>query len=226
MDYKHSVGILTEYIKEIEEIIGELDHSKKIPAIDVDLLLDKTRNFYEMLLMLKKNVDISEKTVIVEEKREIQEKKEKIVENIVTPAETTLVKEIENVQIEEVKSTIQKPDEEQKILSDRFKKQKASLNESISQSKTFYDLSSKIQSKPLENISAAIGLNEKFSFIHTLFRGDATKYNETIQVLNNSTNFNEAYNYLNETFDWDMNSEPVQKILDLIRRKFIVNKNG
>lgn len=230
MDYKHSIAILSENIDEIDDILRGLEKSKKIPAIEVDLLLDKVRNFYEMLLMLKKNIGEFEETKYVAEKQPekapepvvtVPEVKKPANEVIEMPAIHPPVKDLPK----EVK--VQEPvqNEEQKILSDRFKKG-SSLNETVGQTKSYQDLSSKLQSKPIMNISSGIGLNEKFSFIHTLFRGDTNKYNETIQILNNVSNFNEAYNYLNEHFDWDMNSEPVQKILDLIRRKFIVNKNG
>jgi hypothetical protein len=224
MDYKHSIAILADYIKEIEDVVLGLEQSKKIPAIDVDLLLDKTRNFYEMLLMLRKNA--------IEEERQTppvtnQETQSPVVEKTVEP-----VIELPTIQppLKEVPKEINIPVKsepgDQKILSDRFHKSKSSLNETINQGKSYHDISSKLQSKPITNISEAIGLNEKFAFIHRLFRGDANRYNETIHYLNNAPNFNEAYNYLNENFDWDMDGELVQKILDLIRRKFIVNKNG
>ncbi|NJK84697.1 MAG: hypothetical protein HC906_00620 [Bacteroidales bacterium] len=236
MDYKHSIDILSEYIKEIEALLRGIGDSKKIPVIDIDLMLDKTRNFYEMLNMLKNNA--VENPVRTQEQEEKKEKTEDVTLQTTTvkidiQPNTTQVSEAVSPQpplqkIEkEIHIPVKEPVEEkkgnagQKILSDRFSQSNLSLNERMSQGKNYGDLASKLQSKPIANIAGAIGLNEKFAFIHHLFRGDAYKFNETVHVLDNSADFNEAYNYLIENFSWDMDNELVQKILELIRRKFI-----
>lgn len=255
MDYKHTIDILSENIKELDEIVSGFAGLERIPALDLDLVLDKTRNVYEVLLLLKKSVAGSSpgpteppKTANEESlpeemhsskpeemdspKQEAphsskDEKTEK------EPAGDQDIMELETPHAgnsEAQSDTDEKkkvpPEDIPKILSDRFKKQATLLNEDMIQSKPVYDLSSRLQTKPISNIQNAIGLNDKFLFIKELFDGEADRYNETIETLNNATNFNEAYNFLAENFQWDMDSEPVQKILDLIRRKLIVRKDG
>jgi hypothetical protein len=34
-----------------------------------------------------------------------------------------------------------------------------------------------------------------------------------------------AFNYITSSFDWDMEEDSVQMLLDLVRRKFIVNQD-
>jgi hypothetical protein len=87
------------------------------------------------------------------------------------------------------------------------------------------NLSTKLQSKPISDIASAIGINDKFQLIRDLFNGDTATFNKTLEILNGSANFNEAFSYINETFDWDMEDPSVQLILDLVRRKFIVKKD-
>ncbi len=246
MDYKHTIDILSENIKELDEIVSGFGELERIPALDLDLVLDKTRNVYEVLLLLKKSVNADspepaelpknekeeslqedmpsskpEKTYSSKDKKtEIESSGDQDIMELETPNADS-----SSGQSDTVKKKV--PSEDiPKILSDRFKKQATSLNEDMIQSKPVYDLSSRLQTKPISNIQNAIGLNDKFLFIKELFNGEADRYNDTIETLNNATNFNEAYNFLAENFQWDMDSEPVQKILDLIRRKLIVKKDG
>ncbi len=234
MDYKHTIDILAENIKEIANIIDGFAENQQIPALDLDLVLAKTRNLYDVFLMLKK---YAVETPHEEERENIDLKPDISVPETKPEADDSIKpKEKETSYPESVNDKKSKPDEESdeekneesvapKTLSDRFKKQSTSLHDNLIQSKSYYDLSTKLQSKGLTNINNAIGINDRFSFIQELFKGDAEKYGETMKILNNASDFNEAYNYLIENFQWDMNSESVQKILELIRRKFITSKD-
>ncbi len=232
MDYKHTIDILSENIKELDEIVSGFKKLERIPELDLDLVLDKTRNLYEILLLLKKSIklDQPENTTT----HDITEPEPASGEETLSNEEMTDKAVADKSDIIELETADEIPpepsegdsDESPKILSDRFKKKTTLLNEDITQSKPVYNLSSRLQTKPITNIQNAIGINDKFLFIKELFGGNADKYNVTIDTLNNATHFNEAYNYLVENFQWDMDSELVQKILDLIRRKFIVRKDG
>jgi hypothetical protein len=105
------------------------------------------------------------------------------------------------------------------ILSDRFKG-RTTLHE------TFHPSSSTIaQARPVENLMSAIGINDRFTFIRELFNGDAPLYEQTIHILNDAANFNEAYNFMIQHFDWNMDSDTVQLLLEIIRRKFITGRH-
>ena len=238
MDYKHTIDILSENIKELDEIISGFKALERIPELDLDLVLDRTRNLYEILLLLKKSVKINDSEDIASVNKTNPEQPAEVVvpteeqEPNKAPDDKSDIIELETAHTEVSKShetdTEEKkkqPEEAPEILSDRFKKQTTLLNEDITQTKPVYNLSSRLQTKPITNIQNAIGLNDKFLFINELFNGDADKYNVTIETLNKATDFNEAYNFLVDNFQWDMDSELVQKILDLIRRKLIVRKD-
>jgi hypothetical protein len=112
---------------------------------------------------------------------------------------------------------------ERAILADKYKSNKRFINESLAAGRE--DVGSRIQSKPIRNISSALGINDRFKLIKELFNGDKESFQNTIGVLDGASNFNEAFNYINATFDWDMEEESVQLLLDLVRRKFIVTQN-
>ena len=106
------------------------------------------------------------------------------------------------------------------IMADRFQT-KTYVHDTISKDKSEKkDVSSKLQSKPIKDINAAIGLNDKFAFIRELFNGDKNQYAETIQVLNNFDSFGNALSFLKENFDWDFEEENATKLIELVRRKY------
>jgi len=110
-------------------------------------------------------------------------------------------------------------------LADKYKGEKRYINESLAGKIEKNDISSKIQSKPIQNIGSALGINDRFKLINDLFNGDKESFQNTISVLDASSNFNEAFNYITSSFDWDMEEDSVQLLLELVRRKFIVNHN-
>jgi hypothetical protein len=238
MDYKHTIDMLSENIRELDEIVSGFKALERIPELDLDLVLDRTRNLYEILLLLKKSVKINDSEDIAsfdktkpEQPAEV-EPPAKEQKPIAASDDKSDIIELETAHAEVSESHEADSEEKEKqtekvpeILSDRFKKQTTLLNEDITQTKPVYNLSSRLQTKPITNIQNAIGLNDKFLFINELFDGDADKYNGTIETLNKATHFNEAYHFLVENFKWDMDSELVQKILDLIRRKLIVRRD-
>jgi hypothetical protein len=83
-----------------------------------------------------------------------------------------------------------------------------------------FDIAKKMQTRPLKDISSAISLNEKYVFIKELFNNNANLYESTIEKLNNAFDFNEAIRYLDQRFEWDFDEEEVQKLLELVRRRY------
>ena len=79
--------------------------------------------------------------------------------------------------------------------------------------------------RPVGNLMAAIGINDRFTFIRELFNNDAPAFENTLNILNEATNFNDAYNYMIQHHDWDMDSDAVQLLLEIIRRKYITGRH-
>jgi hypothetical protein len=226
MHYKNTIEAIYVQLDEVQQSIAKLGGENKLRNIDLDLSLSKLRDVYDLILSLQKeNKPSNAQTNIVDEVIPATEKKtEQSIEN--QPSGFGK----EKISIEEIKKIITKPappKDEMKhdFLGNHFKSEKPTLNEELSSKVSSSDLANRIKNKPITNLSSAIGLNEKFELINTLFNGDKEKYEQTIDTLNKATNFNEAYNYLSTSFQWNMNEPLVQRILELIRRKLIVKKN-
>ena len=73
---------------------------------------------------------------------------------------------------------------------------------------------------PVKNIISAISLNDRVLLINVLFREDPMLFQETISKFNAMGSLNEALAYISDNFpEWDMNSEPVYRLMMAVRRK-------
>jgi len=105
------------------------------------------------------------------------------------------------------------------IVANKFQSKKF-VHDNIAKKNIKKDVSSKMQSKSINDINSAIGLNDKFIFIRELFGNDKKHYHETIQVLNNFDIYENAVNFLNENFDWDSDDPNYERLKELVRRKY------
>ena len=72
----------------------------------------------------------------------------------------------------------------------------------------------------VKNVISAISLNDRVLLINVLFKEDPILFQNTISAFNNMTSLDEAIAYINANFpDWDLNSEPVYRLMMAVRRK-------
>jgi hypothetical protein len=84
-------------------------------------------------------------------------------------------------------------------------------------------LGPKTPSERIENLKAAISINEKFMFINELFDGNLREYNETIETLNGFKNLDQTAEFLDlmrkKNF-WNTGSTAFKKLKELVERRF------
>jgi hypothetical protein len=227
MGHQNTINTLLDEVEDIKELLLHIREKDHISEIEIDLAKDKLRQVYDIFRMFERSSsnpkgNVSEQTsktesAQVKEEKPVSKPEEKHITEDRKPPQTD---DFEVKSVTEPQSPLTE-EEMTMTLGDKYKSLSDSLNDHMGRSQKKNDLASRYQSKPIKDIHAAIGINEKFQFIKELFKGNADLYNETIQKLNNASNFNEAYMYLNENFDWDMEDESVKRILELTRRKFI-----
>jgi hypothetical protein len=84
-------------------------------------------------------------------------------------------------------------------------------------------ITSVIHSKPISDIGAAIGINDRFYFIRELFSGDNRAYQDTIRRLNASVSLGEAMKILDESTVMGSDPAAQSSFVDVVRRKFNIN---
>lgn len=97
------------------------------------------------------------------------------------------------------------------------------LNEQFGQPQE--EWAQKMQSTPIENLSSAIGVNDRYLYISELFRGDESMYERSIITLNKFNNFHDAHAWsereLRLKLGWD-NENPIAKQFEqLVKRRFM-----
>jgi hypothetical protein len=238
MSYRHTLEAAIEGLHEIEELLTRFSTQENIAAIEMDLTLQKMRNLYELFLMMKEKEDILDVPLQVKlhEQEQVIKNMQPKEPEVIEKTEVKTSVEVKEVVIhntdasDEVSQTImtstvkkQKTERQSKTLADQFLS-KPTLHEALHQN-NHRDEQFLVQNKPIDDLASAIGINDRFTFIHELFGNDKNLYDSALITLNQSPNFNDAYNFMIHNFDWDMNSEPVQLLLDIVRRKFIKGRH-
>lgn len=209
------------HIKSVEQYIDKYENLEDIPQVELDLLMEKLRWAYENLYKQNTGTKPSRPA----EKSKMEEVKAPGVKTEIQ-AEPSKEDDLLHIEPPDVENIAEQPAAKQEKVTTVAEKFKITdgFNESMAKSKK-PDLASRLQSNPIKDIASAIGLNDRFLFINELFKGDAKKYDHTISILNEAHDFNEAYRYIDENLEWDMENENVLKILDLVRRKHISNSH-
>ncbi len=72
----------------------------------------------------------------------------------------------------------------------------------------------------VKNVISAISLNDRVLLINVLFKEDPLLFQSTISAFNAMTTLDEAVSYIQTNFpEWDLNSEPVYRLMMAVRRK-------
>ncbi len=251
MDKNEIINRVLLKLKNLDEICSRMVDSEKIPNIEVDLLIDKTRFLYDDLIILQKlnrdfgneNIEIEtfeEKEIIIEKEAEIPNKskdevlfriedtetetkpaKEEIIENEIQSDEKEIIKEPEPVEIPKQVKVKEPKASKKSYVSDSIAPHTQSMNDKLAENVQQHNLAEKINQKPVNSIQNAIMLNDKFLFIRELFGGMSDEYSITVNNLNNMSSFEEAKDYISKRFDWDMDDTVVIKFMEIVNRRFI-----
>jgi hypothetical protein len=126
-----------------------------------------------------------------------------------------------NENIEQIEQITTNKNEPGQTIADQFQNEKKSLNDQAALNHKVKDLASKLKDQPIEDLKKAINLNDRFLFTKELFEGNAIKYNQAIEELNKFENLDQAMEYINTGFAWDMEKESFKKFIELVYRRYI-----
>jgi len=205
-------------------LVSRFHEQEKVNGLELDVALQKTQDVYEQLLRFKIYPDNSDilpmATDSVTEKKTVEPEK-KIVKEVQIPVHEERESEVRTekpaTNLNPKTDTVSK---KSGILADKLGTSELHpINETLAQQKTGNDLSSKLQTSPLNSIVSGIGLNDKFLYIRELFKGDNKLYGNTIKRLDSIDTFANALNYIQHHFEWDEKNETFQKFIHLLQRR-------
>ncbi|MCE2846822.1 MAG: hypothetical protein LW707_07295 [Sphingobacteriales bacterium] len=117
------------------------------------------------------------------------------------------------------------PTEEHSLSTwaDRFHAEE-SLGEKILKEHPARTLSDSLRERTLSDLHQSIGVNERFSFINGLFKGDQLKYFSAIDELNACTSVEAAMQFIQQdmrtAMGWKKDPPVLADFIDLVRRRF------
>ena len=248
MEIKHTVEILTKDIQEIEKLVRNLNNSPAPPRIDLDLALSKLRNVYELLSMIREDIEhppvpeqkpLEQTTEPMEEidalaaaqspplapPQALQQIEPQIVPQAAPQAAPQIEKQAVQTEIPMEEPVVKKEEhvqhkKEAEILAEKFSND-PSINENIAGTSKSADLTSKITGQPIDNIGRNIGINDRFLIIRELFEGDNDNYTLLIKQLDSSSTEQEAIGLLEMRFPQASEHEGYLLLIQLTKRKFI-----
>jgi hypothetical protein len=104
------------------------------------------------------------------------------------------------------------------------KSETKSLNDFLTEKKEDQSLGTKFQQSFIPDLTKAIAINEKFSFIRELFHNSGVDFSNAIQKLNDCDNLEAAFVLMAELkhqYLWDTTSTSYLSLCDLVRRRFL-----
>jgi hypothetical protein len=219
MDFIKAMSIIRKDLDEASVLLDQMSLTPGANIAEIELARSRVHSATELLKLLPE----LNKAAAADE---VNEARTEVIREAVTAAKSvTVEKEVTEVKEKIIEQTAaqQKAQEATKtILADRFDAT-GTIGEKILSPKKDEAITSVMRNKPISDIGAAIGINDKFYFIRELFSGDSRAYHDTISRLNSAASLGEAMKILDE--NTVMGSDPAAQssFVDVVRRKFSID---
>ncbi len=249
MDFIKAVSIIGRDLEEAMAMLDQLSATQGSNIAEIELARSRVRTASELLRLLPGLNGVNAPQPVQEGKNEMVEKvtvESVVVEKVTSETVVEMVEQAPGVQrfmepvieapepqkhaepvmeapVPQKHAEPKKTQEPAKpILADRFAAA-GTLGEKITSTKKDEAITSVIHSKPIADIAAAIGINDKFYFIRELFSGNSIAYHETISRLNASSSLGEAMRILDESTVMGSDPAAQSSFVDVVRRKFNIH---
>ena len=111
--------------------------------------------------------------------------------------------------------------EQKESIAEKFQGKRKFMTDSLSNQIKEKPIASKLQAKPVKDITKEIGVHDRFLFTKELFNGDSTLFEETLNKVNQFNDIAEALIFIQENFNWNENNKAASKFIELVRRKLL-----
>jgi hypothetical protein len=253
MDFNATIDLIIRDLDEAREIIDDLKKYPGVPVLQVELAKSKCKSAGEVIALLKepdKELSQEQELIIKKPEHKVQAVAQ-VVQNIeetesrdIQPVEKTLTQIRKKTTKTEIRETVSGdiPDlfpaegimEEagnvstdkpgHKILADKFSPPKGIIHEQFGSHNTDDQISEIPNTKPLTNLSEAIGVNDRFLMIREIFNGNTEAFNQALSRLNDVSSLGDAKAIIMSYTGNDAENEAIIQLIDLVKRKLSVNE--
>jgi len=229
MDFNATIDLIIRELNEAREIIDDLKNYPGIPALQVELAKSKCKSAAEVIGLLKNledkvTVEKKDPTTQGTGKRDVTVKRTEESPKYEESGRKTEINHHSPESVRKDQARTTRKTSEPLIIADTFNNLTNRLNEQLGRHKDDNDVTERIKTKPITNLSDAIGVNDRFLFIRELFKGNPEAYEKAIFQLEQSQSFADARAIIMGYAGNDMENEVVKQLLDLVKRKFRINE--
>ena len=169
------------------------------PEVEIELILDE-----------EVEEETAEETVVSNE--------EIIEENAEIDIKSTIAETAKDSPVEE---TIEHTEQEEKIAEEAVTETTEIIEEAqIAHPKSSANPQPTLCGPAVSDIRQAISLGDRFLFQRELFAGNGEQMQKTLEELNGLHTLSEAISYVQEHFDWDMESTAAGLFVNVLKRRF------
>lgn len=235
---------IAELIDSIKEHSDSIGTRKRIPQLELELILSKIKKLYEKSIIFNyinqhhiEEWEEQEEPLIPQALEEVKVPKENSEEKneaiAKAPEELLISVQVEGRTVKNDDAKIQDQEieintQENVALQVNTKISELgqlSLNDKLSKQVVDVSLLSKLRKKPIQDLVKSIGINERYLFTKELFKGNSEAFMLHVKAINSVKSYEEAQQYLEKEviphFNWDVNNPAVSEFLDLVQRRFI-----
>jgi len=221
-----------EPIEEEEPIVEEETIIEEEPIVEEEQIVEDEQIEEEKLIEEEEQI---EEEKLIEEEEQIEEEqntlnpyfqKAPLVEEPIVEEKPHFQKETSVVE-DDILEFIPDAKPHSTLLFDDMmatKPEKKSLNDLLTEKKEDNSLGAKFQQSYIPDLTKAIAINEKFTFIRELFHNSGVNFSNAIQKLNECDNIESAFALMEELkhqYLWDTTSSSYLSLCDLVRRRFV-----
>jgi hypothetical protein len=219
MDFNATVDLIIRDLNEAREIIDDLKNYPGVPALQIELAKSKCKSAGEVIALLKNFQNsfpperIQGQKILAPQKKEMQAKKNPDIQKPVSRRVSPVTKE-------DIADLSIRKSAESTIIADTFNDLPDSLNKKLGSLRDDDDIADILKTKPLMNLSDAIGVNDKFLFIRELFDGNPESYSQAIEKLDEAATLADAKAVIMSYTGENIETDAAMQLLDLVKRKF------
>lgn len=224
MSHKHHQ--LNQLLTKINTQTDLISKAEIPSALDVDLLRDYIKQFYDCVLQLESNKNEAPQKHFVSNESVFEIKPSHVADEIkqapLRGIKTEPVKEnpVVAAQKEPTKSSF----EDYASVGQKFTEQE-SIHHKLSPTHISVGVGDKMQDAPVTDLIEAIGVNERFAFANVFMNGDINMFYTMLAQLNAKSTFDEAWIYFKENmvekFNVDKNNKAYREFVELLKRRFV-----
>ena len=217
--------MIEEEVIEEEPIVEEEPIEEEEPIVEEETIIEEEPIVEEEQIVEDEQI---EEEKLIEEEEQIEEE-EPIEEKPIEEEQNTLNPYSQKAPLveDDILEFIPDAKPQSTLLFDDMmatKPEKKSLNDLLTEKKDDNSLSAKFQQSYIPDLTKAIAINEKFSFIRELFQNSGVNFSNAIQKLNECDNIESAFALMEELkhqYLWDTTSSSYLSLCDLVRRRFV-----